>query len=184
MPRPRRPFSGQETIELRGADWYEDDVREDVPGTRQAQRWRASRAWLVKPTNGFDSSLSQMFVVDALLRIDPSIELRAGILADWMTHHYPMRFDGVTLGRMLSDLFDYMGHLPQEQRYLNQGRDWKGMFYVIQPLTPSVRLMRQVRETLYQMAESETAVLNAGGTVERIGSPLLEVPALRGEFRG
>lgn len=180
MVRPRRQFSGQEVVVPRRGEWYEDMGWTDVPGTRRSQRWISQRRMSYKTLNGYRDPLTYLLVVDALLRIDTQIELRSSNLADWMNQTYSqMRFDATTVGRVLLDLqesLDTAGYA-----FLNDGRDWKGRFYLMDPTEGNVKLLWSLRDDLARLSEIAIAAKTSGRSEKMIDTPLLECPSLRGE---
>ncbi len=181
MVRPRRPFSGQEVIVERGADWYEDQGWSDAPGTRRSVRWKSQRLADYRTPNGIKDPLTFMLVVDALLRIDHQIELRALALAEWMTIHYKqMQFDSKTVGRVLLDLYESLDGAGNS--FLYESRDWKGRFYLISPTEDNVKGLWKLRDDLNKLFEAHKEAREAGNPEKLIDTPLLECPSLRGEY--
>ena len=183
MGRPRRPFGGQEEIEWSNRPWMAD-VR-DVPlGVRQETRWAASGNWTYRVPNGQYDPMTYMFVLDAVVNIDPSIELRSGKLAEALNQRrQQLRWDAVTVGKVLSDLCDAFGDvLGAKLGLLERSKDQRGTFYLIRRTPEVARVFTALREELMRATELEMAALSRGEHPARLVSPLLECPSVRKEW--
>lgn len=179
MGRPRRPFSGQEDIETGSAPWMGAEL-----GVRQAARWQASRGWAYRVPNGQYDPMTYLYVLDALVNIEPSIELRASKLAEWLNRtQVQLRWDAVTVGKVLSDLCEaFEDKLGAKNGLLERGKDYRGTFYLIHSSPEVVKLLVALREDLMKATDEEMAALSRGYHPARLVSPLLECPSVRGEW--
>lgn len=184
MPRPRRPFSGQETIEP-AADGYGNETVAEKIGTRRQLRWEQSANWRYRSPNGQFDPLSHMLVVDCLAKISPEIELRTAELVKWMNVEYSqVHWDAVTLGKILSDLVDeFTDAMGPENRFIARSRDWKGSFYLLRRSPEALKLLHQLRDDLQRLTRLEIEWQLTQQRSQRLASPLLECPSLRGEFQ-
>jgi hypothetical protein len=102
MARPRRPFGGQEVIQAAAEPWLGLQL-----GVRQRSRWDSSAHWTYRTPNGVFDPLTYLFVLDSLANMDPQIELRAGVLAEWLNQaRHQVLWDPITVGKVLSDICD------------------------------------------------------------------------------
>jgi len=179
MGRPRRPFGGQEEIQTGGEPWMGAML-----GVRQAARWQTSRGWSYRVPNGQYDPMTYLYVVDAVANIDPSIELRAGKLAEWLNRTATqLRWDAVTVGKVLSDLCDaFEDVLGAKLGLLERGKDYRGTFYLIHGGPGVVRVLVELREDLMRATEEEMAALARGHHPARLVSPLLECKSVRKEW--
>ena len=183
MGRPKRPFSGVEDITQWPRDWMIDESVGAL-GTRQRRRWEASRFWHYAMANGQYDPLTFLYVLDQVAHIDPDIELRAVKFAPWLSEHCPaLVFDAVTVGKVLSDLCEaFEDVLGAKNGLLERNRDWKGTFYVIHRNPDTATLYWKAREDLMRLVDVEMDARKSGQRPERLASPLLECPSLRGEW--
>ena len=183
MGRPRRPFNGSETIENFGPQWMED-ASPDPLGTRRRMRWEASTHWRYRVPNGQNDPLTHLYVLGALMNISPEIELRSGNLACWLNNTaQAFSWDSVTVGKVLSDLCDaFETALGAKRGLLERNRDQKSQFYVFHRNPDTAALARRLYDDLYRLSEVEMAAVAGRQARNRSFSPLLECPAVRGEF--
>jgi len=183
MPRPRRPFSGQENV-ITADVWYLKDEAPGKLGTRQAQRWQTSANWTYPVPNGITDPLTYMLVVDALLTIDRSIELRAKPLTGYLADRYTqLTWDTVTVGRVLADLAESLTErLGKANTFLAGARDGRGWFYVMQGSPEAAAALYGLRDDLQRLTQERRDQLANRQDVGFKFSPLVECPSLRGEF--
>lgn len=183
MSRPKRPFSGLEDITQYGVSWMSDETSARL-GARQRQRWDSSLHWRYRTPNGQSDPLTYLIVLDQIAHIDPDIELRAIKLTPWLNEHSDsVVFDSVTVGKVLSDICDaFEDVLKAKNGLLERSRDWKGTFYRIHRNGETAALYWKAREDLMRLASAEMAARAAGNRPERLASPLIECPSLRGEW--
>lgn len=185
MARPRRPFSGMGQIAPKADVWSSDEAASPL-GVRRERRWSASRHWSYPHKAGYQDPMAVMFVLDALLGIDPQVELRAAALSRYLNgQELSLSFDPVTTGRILADLHDGFAEVHGEKHgLLLRGRDWQGTFYVLNHNQDTIRTAWAVRDYLYGVTQAEIGVRRSGGKTDFMGSPLNECPVLRGEWEG
>lgn len=183
MGRPKRPFSGVEDIEPTSDLWMSDVATRKL-GVRQERRWDASLAWHYRVPNGQYDPLTYLVILDQIAHIDPNIELRAGNLTVFMNKtNRAFIFDPVTVGKVLSDLCDGFDEiLGAKLGFLERGRDWRGTFYVIHRDPANAALYRNLREDLMTLTQVEMEARAFRRPLERIASPLLECPSMRGKW--
>lgn len=183
MPRPRRPFSGQETLIPIRSDWM-SDVAERQPGVRQAARWVTSANWAYRTPNGIYDPLTMLKVLDAVAHIDPDIELRSQKMAEFLNVHSPrMLWDAITVGKVLADLCEaFEDVLGPKMGLLERGKDYRGAFYLIHRNADTAKVYFGLRDDLMRLAEDAIAAQANMQPVKRHDSPLLECPSVRGEF--
>lgn len=184
MGRPRRPLNGVETIVKSEHPYLSEELGANL-GVRQRERWHSSSLWAYRVPNGQLDPLTYMHILDSVASIDPDIELRAGNLTDWLNREKSaFLWDRVTVGKVLSDLHDaFEERLGKGNSLLERGKDYRGVFYLVKHTGEVGILYRDVREGLMAAARVELDLQAAGGTRSpRLESPLIEVPALRGEW--
>jgi hypothetical protein len=183
MARPRRPFSGVEEITPLPDQWMQDEIP-GVLGTRKRLRWEASTHWVYTVPNGCYDPMTFLFVLDAVMNIDPDIELRANKLIVYLQNQpYRLTWDVVTVGKVLSDLCDaFSDVLGEKNGLLERGRDWRGVFYRIHRNPATADLAQRLREDLYKATEAEMDARKAGQRPKALVSPLLECPSARGAW--
>lgn len=184
MARPRRPYNGVETIELSDDPWMARTSPVNL-GVRQRGRWEASAHWSYRTPNGQFDPLTYLHVLDAVANINPDIELRAKNLTEWLNDHRPkMLFDPVTVGKVISDLCDaFEDVLGEKNGLLERGKDFKGSFYRVHHLPDVARVYYGLREDLMRLVEVEMAAQSNRQRSQRLVSPLLECPTVRGEWK-
>jgi len=183
MPRPRRPFSGLETINTYHTPYLKDASDQRLP-KRQEARWISSVTWHYPTPNGQQDPLTYMLVLDLLMNMDPSGELRASEAVKWLTlHRNSFTWDAVTVGKVISDLCDEIEDVVGKGNGLiERGRDWKGTFYVFHRSFRSTPLVWALRDDLWRLAEHEVSERRAGRKTDFMGSPLQECPSVRGPW--
>jgi hypothetical protein len=183
MARPKRPFSGVEDIAQMAVEWMQDE-KPGTLGVRQRIRWESSRHWHYRTPNGQFDPLTHLYVLDAVAHIHPDIELRSNKLAIHMNEtNEAFVFDPVTVGKVLSDLCDaFEDVLGAKNGLLERGRDWKGTFYVLHRNPETAKAYWKAREDLMRLSQLEMEARAEGRKIDRLASPLLECPSLRGEW--
>jgi len=176
MPRPKRPFNGQEHITPIEPAWMGASL-----GVRQRTRFDQSQHMTHRVANGCYDPLSIMLVLDVLANIDPDIELRARALTEFLNQARPQfLWDSVTVGKVLSDIHDqFEDVLGAKNGILERGKDYRGHFYLIHRSVGAAKLFVTVHEALLVAANTEIATRANRRPVERTISPLSEIPALR-----
>lgn len=185
MARPRRPFSGVETIERARAPFL-TDVYPGHLGVRQRGRWEASTHWTYRTPNGQFDPLTYLHILDEIANIDPDIELRAKNLAQWLNEvRDQFIWDPVTVGKVVSDLCDaFEDVLGEKNGLLERGKDTRGAFYRIHHVEDTAKVYYGLREDLMRLVEVEMAAQTNRQRSQRLVSPLLECPSVRGEWKG
>lgn len=181
MARPRRPFSGQTTVRQR-SDAYAADVA--PVGYRASRRWGNAQRHLAYPVpNGVYDPLTYFFTLHALLNIDTQVELQAARFVEFLNAHYPaLRWDSVTVGRVLSDMCDsFEEALGEKQGLLIRGRSYKGYFYLVNDTVEAVSLARSVLDDLHKLSRVAVAAAARDTALPRVASPLLDCRSFAGE---
>jgi len=183
MSRPRRPFGGQERIEVSGDPWLTQQVPGRL-GTRQRARWDSSTHWTYRQGNSAFDPLTFLHVLDAVANMDPDIELRAKALALYLNRERArFSWDPVTVGRVLSDLCDaFEDVLGRKMGILERGKDYRGFFYLLHHNPTTADLFYRVREDLMKLVKIEMDAQTNRQHMARPASPLLECPSLRAEW--
>jgi hypothetical protein len=155
-----------------------------IPGKRQAARWLSSRLWSYATPNGIECPMTYMLILDALMNIDPFIELRAKNLVIYLTNTYPqLSWDAVTVGRVVSDLCDnFEDILGKKNGLLERSRDHKGWFYLLHQSPETAKLAFLLRDDLMRLTAIEITVRQQGKKTDFRGSPLLECVSVRGAW--
>lgn len=182
MSRPRRPYSEHTMVtRFRTPDMGETGV---IPGKRQAARWLASTNWTYATPNGIEDPMTYMLILDALMNIDPFIELRAKNLVLYLSETYPqLSWDPVTVGRVVSDLCDnFEDVLGAKNGLLERSRDHLGWFYLLHQSPETANLAFRLRDDLMRLTEVEMALRKQGKKTDFKGSPLLECVSVRGAW--
>jgi hypothetical protein len=125
-----------------------------------------------------------MLVVDALMNIDPFIELRAKNLVIFLNDRYPqMIFDAVTVGKVLNDIHDSHEEVAGKGNgFLERGRDHNGYFYLIHQNLDTAKTIFALRDDLQRLFLNEKAERKSGMRPKYRGSPLLECVSMRGPW--
>lgn len=183
MGRPKRPFNGMNDI-LSNEDEYLEELLGVQLGTRRRIRWTSGVSASYPTPNGTQDPLTYYLILDALMRMDTDIELRAGILAEWLSENREhLAWDPYTVGKVLADLCDaFETVLGAKNGLLERGRDSRGSFYRLHQNQGTAGAAWLLRDDLYSLVQAEIAVRRAGGKTDTLGSPLLECPSVRGEF--
>lgn len=183
MGRPRRPFNGVEEIQRLETLWMED-VLPGKLGVRQRGRWESSTRWSYRHPNGQFDPLTYLHVLDGVANIDPDIELRSSRFTDWLNRtRTQFIWDPVTVGKVLSDLCDaFEGVLGVKQGLLERGTDYRGRFYRIHRTEEIAKTYHALREDLMRLVEDEMEQRQNRQRPQRLVSPLLECPSVRGEW--
>lgn len=182
MPRPRRQFSGQNVVTTSNDPLYQEYLPGSV-GSRRRIRWNASKNLVYKTLNSFQDPMSLMLVVDALLRIDTSIELRAKYLVEYMDAHYnQIQWDHINLGKILAALADDMNDVLPNTSFLRPSRDENGWFYLLSVTPESIELLFRLRDDLQKLTLSRLQEPVGYRRAKLDRSPLFECPSLRGEW--
>jgi hypothetical protein len=183
MPRPRRPFSGLDVVNTSREPYLRDVAASALP-KRMETRWVESLRWHYPTPNGQQDPLTYMFVLDLLMNMDPSIELRASEAVKWLSvHRNAFTWDAVTVGKVISDLCDNIEEVAGKGNgLLERGRDWRGVFYVFHRSFRCVPVCWALRDDLQRLAEHEVSERRAGRKTDFMGSPLVECPSVRGAF--
>jgi hypothetical protein len=183
MARPRRPFGGQEDIVPSGDRWLKSLLAAPL-GVRQETRWESSTHWVYRSVNGQYDPLTYLHILDAVANLDPSIELRAKKLAEWLNGTVTgFIWDPVTVGKVLSDLSDaFTDVLGAGNGLLERGKDYRGHFFYVHHTPEVANLYSAVREDLMRLVQDEMAQRVNRIRSQRLVSPLLECPSMRGEF--
>jgi len=179
MPRPKRPFNGQETIQTVTPAWMGAEL-----GVRQRQRFDSSTHWAHRMANGLYDPLTYLLVLDTVANIDPNIELRAKALTEWLNlQRKQFLWDPVTVGKVLADIAEqFNAVLGEANPFLPRGRDYRGAFYLIRRSEQAQALFVAVHEQLADLAQEEINLRAIHRPPQRLVSPLSEVAALRGEW--
>ena len=182
MARPRRPYSEHTTVSHFDEPYM--TATGQVPGTRQRQRWLASCNWVYPTPNGTECPMTYMLVLDALMNIDPFIELRSKNLVAYLTETYPqLTWDAVTVGRVVSDLCDnFEDVLGAKNGFLERSRDHLGWFYLLHQSPETADLAFRLRDDLFRLTEVEITSRKQGRKTDFKGSPLLECVSVRGPW--
>jgi hypothetical protein len=182
MARPRRPYSEHTTVARFDEPYM--TATGAVPGTRQRARWLASTHFSYPTPNGIECPMTYMLVLDALMNIDPFIELRAKNLVLYLTETYPqLSWDSVTVGRVVSDFCDnFEDVLGVKNGLLERSRDHNGWFYLLHQSPETARLAFLLRDDLFRLTEVEIASRKQGRKTDFKGSPLLECVSVRGAW--
>jgi hypothetical protein len=182
MPRPRRPYSAHTLVEEFHTPYLQDTGIK--LGSRQRQRWEISSHAGYATENGCEDPLTYMLIIDALMNIDPFIELRAKNLVIFLNDRYQqMIFDAVTVGKALNDLCDsHEGLAGKGNGFLERGRDHNGHFYLIHQNPETAKVIFALRDDLQRLFMNEKAERKNGMRPRFRGSPLLECVSMRGAW--
>lgn len=182
MARPRRPYSDKTSVVQFDEPYM--TATGLVPGTRQRIRWLGSANWTYPTPNGVEDPMTYMLVLDALMNIDPFIELRAKNFVAFLSLTYPqLSWDPVTVGRVTSDLCDnFEDVLGEKNGLLERSRDHLGAFYLIHQSPDTAKLAFRLRDDLQRLTEVEIAARKNGKKTDSLGSPLLECVSVRGAW--
>lgn len=173
MARPPRPYRYMETIEPLSR-WMEDSSDSSL-GVRQKTRWESSTHWRYAVPNGVFDPLTYLFILDAIMNMNPDIELRAGILTDYLNvHQKSFSWDRVTVGRVLSGLCGaFEDVLGPKNGILESGRDHISLFYRLHHNAETAKIAYRLREELMGLAATEMSRREAGTAGLKLESPLI-----------
>lgn len=179
MGRPRNPFYRLTSFDPLSVRWLADTAP-GVVGTRAARRFDAALNWGYPTRNGTGDPLTYFLVLGALVNVNPSVEVRAKNLAEYLQLHFPqIAWDAVTVGRVLSDLCDNLEDVNgRKNAFLEVKRSSEGNYYYLHRTPDASKTALALLADLYRLCEIEMAVRKQGKKTDYPEGPLMECPSV------
>lgn len=164
---PREPH-GLDALELESDSGYiPRSLRDQVAIPKSLrEKWHDEVRNLFRPSrNGYNDSLSHLFLIDTLMRLKPDQIIRAGKLRDLLAKERPqVVWDAVTVGRMLNELVDLAEeHAGKRAKPpLTSGRDRYGNYFLLTPGPATYEWLMGLRQVAATSFEEELLYLQKG----------------------
>jgi hypothetical protein len=136
-----------------------------IPETTR-EKWHREVKALFRPSrNGYNDTLSHLFLIDTLMRLKPDQIIRAAKLRDLLTETRPqMLWDSVTVGRILTELADLAAERTKKGSVpvLSQGKDRNGTYFTLTHGTDTYQWLASLRDIAQSGFTEEMEYLGRG----------------------